>query len=89
MTRTLPDNQPNTPANFSTYDLGCAAALISAGFMLSNLDATNPRKVLFVFGDEPAIQTAVNDYFSDQLTVNARTFFDNVKMIKNRIYSGA
>jgi len=83
MTKTLQSNS-NT---FSTYDLGCAAALISAGFNLQSLDAGNPRKVLFIFGSQAGIDATVQSYFSDSLQVNARTFFDNTKMLKNRIYS--
>jgi len=78
------DNQLN---NFSTYDLGCSAALISVGFDLISLDKQNPRKVLFIFERKVGIDERVNDYFSDRLKVSARTLFDNIKMLKNRIYS--
>ena len=72
---------------FSTHDLGCSAALTSAGFDLVSLDKSNPRKVKFVFNKKVGIDEAVSNYWSDQLPVNARTLFDNVKMLKNRIYS--
>ena len=43
----------NTPEDhadcFCTYDLGCSAALISAGFELISLDKENRRKVQFIF----------------------------------------
>jgi hypothetical protein len=73
--------------HFYTFDLGCSAALISAGFELVSLDKTNPRKVQFVFRKEIGIEKVVDDYWADRLEVKARTFFDNVKMLKNRIYS--
>jgi len=72
---------------FYTFDLGCSAALISAGFELVSLDKTNPRKVQFIFHREIGIEKVVDDYWADRLEVKARTFFDNVKMLKNRIYS--
>lgn len=72
---------------FSTFDLGCSAALINVGFELVSLDKQNPRKVLFVFIGEAGMDEAINDYFSGKLMVDARTFFDTVKMLKNRIYS--
>lgn len=78
------DNQIN---DFSTFDLGCSAALISVGFNLVSLDKQNPRRVLFVFGIKVGIDETVNDYFSGRLQVDARTLFDNIKMLKNRIYS--
>lgn len=72
---------------FYTFDLGCSAALISAGFQLEALDKANPKKVQFIFKRESGIDRTVNDYWADELLVNARSLFDNVKMLKNRIYS--
>jgi len=72
---------------FATYDLGCSSALTSAGFELVSLDKANPRKVQFIFRREVGIEKVVDDYWADRLEVKARTFFDNVKMLKNRIYS--
>lgn len=72
---------------FSTYDLGCSSALITAGFELITLDKENPRKVQFVFIRDERIETAVEDYWADRLKVSARSYFDNLKMLKNRIYS--
>lgn len=75
------------PNYFYTYDLGCSAALTSVGFELVGLDKENPRKVRFMFAKKVGIDEAVGEYWSDKLQVNARTLFDNVKMLKNRIYS--
>ncbi|MFA4880446.1 MAG: DUF5659 domain-containing protein [Candidatus Doudnabacteria bacterium] len=72
---------------FATYDLGCAAALITADFELLTLDKANPRKVQFIFRREVGIEKVVDDYWADRLEVKARAFFDNIKMLKNRIYS--
>lgn len=72
---------------YQTHDLGCAAALISADFELISLDKTNPRKVLFIFHRKAGVETIVNDYWTDRLEIGAREFFDNIKMLKNRIYS--
>ena len=74
---------------YQTSDLGCAAALISAGFELVSLDKdrTNPRKVLFNFCGLIGIEETANDYWADKLQVKARIYFDNVKMLKNRIHN--
>lgn len=72
---------------FATFDLGCSSALISAGFELVSLDKTNPRKVQFIFLREVGIEKVVDEYWADRLEVKARAFFDNIKMLKNRIYS--
>ncbi len=72
---------------YSTYDLGSAASLVTAGFTLLTLDKINPHKVQFIFSREAGIEKIVDDYWADRLTIKARTFFDNTKMLKNRIYS--
>lgn len=77
----------NTNDYYFTYDLGCSSALISAGFKLVSLDKTNPRKVQFIFRREVGIEKVVDEYWADRLEVKARAFFDNTKMLKNRIYS--
>jgi hypothetical protein len=77
----------NNEEYFYTYDLGCSSALISAGFELISLDKANPQKVQFIFHRKIGIERVVNDYWADCLEIKARTFFDNIKMLKNRIYS--
>lgn len=96
MTRTVYQGRPqeleyiplDDPQNFFyTYDLGASAALVCVGYELVALDKANPRKVQFIFARTSGIEEAVNEYFSDKLQVRARSLFDNVKMLKNRIYS--
>ena len=96
MTKKLQKGQPKEyqyiPLNdktnyFYTFDLGCSAALISVDFELVSLDKANPRKAQFIFRREVGIEKVVDDYWADRLEVKARAFFDNVKMLKNRIYS--
>lgn len=77
---------PSEHSQYYTHDLGCAAALVSVGFMLVELDKENPHKVGFIFRGDEKLNKATEDYFSDRLIVNARTFFDNLRMLKNRIY---
>jgi hypothetical protein len=72
---------------FLTFDLGLATCLVSLGYELWNLDKTNPKKVQFIFKRADGIDMVVNDYWQDDLKINARTLFDNQKMLKNRIYS--
>ena len=72
---------------YLTYDLGCSSALVNSGFELVLLDKSNPKKVQFIFRREAEIENIVDDYWANRLEVKARSFFDNTKMIKNRIYS--
>ena len=73
--------------NFYTYDLGCSAALISADFELLMLDRSTPGKVQFVFRREPSIDRVSAEYWANRLEIKARSYFDNLKMLKNRLHS--
>ncbi len=72
---------------FTTYDLGVSAALLCLGYKLIRLDRDDPRKALFVFRKDADIDSYANQYFSDQLKVKARSFFDSIKALKNKLYS--
>ena len=68
-------------------DLGCASALTTAGFSLLTLDRENPRKVRFIFRREAGIEKVADDFWSDRLEQKSRSFWDNIKNLKNRLYS--
>ena len=83
-----PQSETDEPSEvFTTYDLGVSAALLCLGYKLLRLDRTDPRKALFVFVREADIDAYANEYFSDQLKVKARSFFDSIKALKNKLYS--
>ncbi len=72
---------------WTTYDLGVSAALLCDGFKLLSIDKTNQKKALFVFRKEVGIDDTANDYFADKLKLNTRKYFDQLKALKNRLYS--
>ena len=72
---------------FLTFDLGLSAALVSVGFPLVSLDRETQNKVQFVFRRGDGMDEAINSYWADHLTVKARSYFDTLKMLKNRLYS--
>lgn len=70
-----------------TFDLGLSAALICANFSLVSLDRGNLRKVQFVFRRGDGIDEVIDAYWANRLEVKVRTYFDTLKMLKNRLYS--
>ena len=75
--------------NFSTYDLGLAAVLVTLDYKLIKLDKTNLKKIRFVFEEDAKIQKVMVDYWNDKIKLPALTLFNNQKMLKNRIYTDA
>lgn len=72
---------------FATFDLGLAAALLTANFVLLALDRANSRKVNFIFRNEIGVNKVADDFWSDRLKQKSRSFWDNLKNLKNRLYS--
>ncbi len=93
MNKKLPNKQKGIKVSradndcFATYDLGCAAALTTADFELLTLDRTNPRKVQFVFRRDADIEKVADAFWADRLEQKSRSYWDNVKNLKNRLYS--
>jgi hypothetical protein len=77
------DNQ-----NVFISDLALAASLLSKDVRLVNLDKTEPRKVKFAFKRTAVAEKIIDQFWNDQLLLNPRTYFDNIKLLKNRIYGG-
>jgi len=79
-----------TPAGeefFTTTDLGIAAALLTANFELRTLDKSDSHKVKFLFSREENISKVADDFWSNRLEQKSRSFWDNIKTLKNRLYS--
>ncbi|MBI2451049.1 MAG: hypothetical protein HYV52_01770 [Parcubacteria group bacterium] len=74
---------------FSTFDLGLAAVLLTLKYELLELDRSYPKKIRFIFRRERNIEQVINDYFDDKIELPAQSLLQNQKILKNRIYSDA
>jgi len=76
-----------TQQYFGTFDLGLSSALVTAGFLLDHLDKTHPEKVKFIFIREENQDEIIQSYWNGSLKISALAYFNNIKVLKNRIYS--
>lgn len=75
---------------WSTYDLGLACTLAVLGLPIKRIDADpngNTKKRVFVFEDSEELQENTQKYWNRMLRIDAQTYFDQLKNIKNRLYS--
>ena len=72
---------------FETSDLGLAAALVTGTYPIDHLDKHNPSKIKFVFSRDEGMDNVIQLYWNNQLNLSLLTYFNNLKMLKNRIYS--
>lgn len=73
--------------NVRVHDLGLAAALIGRGFRLHATDRDQNGRLYFIFRQTDELTKDIDAYWADALVVKARTYSDNTKMLKSRIYS--
>ena len=74
------------PKLWSSSDLALISCLVTRGFKIVSLDRTLPSKIQFRFEQTPELEQTVDDFWSDRLVVSPRLFFDNIRLVKNRIY---
>ena len=69
-------------------DLGLAAALVSCGLEPPSTTRGTTGRVDFIFIQTDELERSVSTYWANTLEVKARTYSENIKMLKSRIYSG-
>ena len=72
---------------FETSDLGLAAALVTASYPIDHLDKHDTSKVRFVFSRDDCMDDVIQLYWANELKLSLLAYFNNLKMLKNRIYS--
>lgn len=96
MTKKLKTNQPeeytylpldDTKNYFYSHDIGLVACLLCQNFELVGLDKAIKNKVLFILKRDGGLDGAVRDYWDFKSSVDAQTYFNQLKRLKNQIFS--
>ena len=74
---------------FRTSDLALASALTAVGFSLNNILKSSSGRASFIFLWTKELQEVIDIYWSDSMTVNPKVYFDSLKHLKTRLYSGS
>lgn len=72
---------------FSTYDLGASAALTAIGYPLLGIKKGAGSKSLFLFEHSDELVEAAQRYWRQALNIDALTYFNSIKTLKNQLYS--
>lgn len=80
-------SQENIKINdyFKTSDLALATAL-SLWYPVVVIDRANPQKAEFLFKREENLEEVVQAFWKRELNVDALTYFNQLKVLKNRLY---
>ena len=71
---------------YQTTDIALAT-IISLSFPLVRITPQSNSKSLFVFERSKELERLIEDYWSGTLKIEPKTYFNQLKQIKTRLYS--
>lgn len=77
----------DTKNYFYSHDIGLVAYLLCQSFELVGLDKALRNKVLFILKRGDGIDVEVKKYWDFKSSVDAQTYFNQIKRLKNQIFS--
>lgn len=76
------------PKPFYSTDLNLAAAIMTKGHRLEEIDSTLLNRSRFRFLMSPSLEHDIENYYNRILQVPALTYAENIKTLKSRISNG-
>jgi NADH:ubiquinone oxidoreductase subunit len=73
--------------NFNKISDLALATTLSLYFQIKNIDSTDKRRICFIFDKNDEVDSLISKYWSDELVIEPKQFFNQLKVIKSRIYS--
>jgi len=72
---------------FLTSDLSLCTTL-SLQCPIERINRSNPRKAVFVFKKTKKLDELVNAYYRDEIRISPQVYFNQLRVIKARLYEG-
>jgi hypothetical protein len=77
----------DTKSYFYSHDIGLVGYLLCQSFELVGLDKAVKNKVLFVLKRSEGLDAEIKKFWSSKVSVDAQTYFNQIKRLKNQIFS--
>jgi len=87
MTRNTYVPLDDTQNYFYSHDIGLVAYLLCLDFELVGLDKAVRNKVQFILKKESNIEADIKKYWDFKSSVDAQSYFNQIKRLKNQIFS--
>jgi pyruvate kinase len=71
---------------FRTADLALTAALSVSGFIVQEMERVNPTRSVFIFENSEELKEKTARYWRGELQVEPQSYFNQLKILKARIY---
>lgn len=75
------------PNPFTSYDMGLCACLVTLKYTLLHIDKTQGAKALFIFENSDEIVEDAQKYWRGELQLDPLAYFNEIKVVKNQLYS--
>lgn len=72
---------------FYSHDIGLVAYLLCQNFELVGLDKAVKNKVLFILKRDDGLNAEVRKYWDFKSSVDAQSYLNQIKRLKNQIFS--
>ena len=79
-------NQQLNKHYYQTSDLSLATT-ISLFSPIEDIDRSNPRKAVFIFRKTPELEKLIDQYFRNEIKVSPQVYFNQLRVIKARLYA--
>jgi hypothetical protein len=76
----------NTNFFLKTSDLALATALSVLGVAIEAMQQTDSERMNFIFTKSDKVQDIVNRFWRNELLVEPQAYFNQLKVLKTRIY---
>ena len=73
--------------HYGTSDMGLGIALQCRGYILTEIEQSSSKRVTFKFKVTNGIYEAIQAYWNGKLSVDAKTYWNESKNLKTRLYS--
>jgi hypothetical protein len=77
----------DTERFFYSHDIGLISCLLCQKYELVGLDKALKNKVLFIIKRSGGLDETVKNYWDFKSSVDAQTYFNQLKRLKNQIFS--
>lgn len=86
MTLTMTKDAHNEKEVFRTADLSLTAALCVSGFVVKEVERTDPKRSIFIFEKSEKLLEEVERYWCREMRLEPQEYFYQLKILKARIY---
>lgn len=76
----------NPENTFRTSDLALCAALCVSGFVVNEIEKVSFQRSVFLFKDSADLRGVVDEYWRKALRIEPQDYFNQLKVLKARIY---